>query len=532
MGVDAAFRRTVPSQLPIKEHEVLRVAGILGGSVPSEAAASARKEVLKWIQKRSGGELPPEAWQFETFDHLAGGRNSSGVRIVSDDYDVWAVRADDPDKKVAGRIWTTEVVVGSHKHGAQFSARLLANTKEFSFNISPTVPGFVLQIISKIGLTCGKIDVEIEPWNISVESDVGNLIHNLVSPDRIFPIFAISLPENSSEPLINPQTLAKAVAGLATVAVIPPEYTSILKDRFQRSRSVSNGAIRAYMPGFNEHSRPFDHRLVFPDQLSTPYEVEKCQRWMQILAARESVLRHRLGQDVLAFAAIRNESLKYRQISLAKSGASVSQQLDAAAARIEALEQEITGKNEELDFFDQSHREAEERARNAESQYRGSVYRIDELIRQLKQLGGQPRVAELPDNWNDFANWCETELAGLVSLTPAAKRGTRNAEFEDVALAARCLVWLSTTYRQGRIDGASGDFVDAIVETGYKNSRCGSDEFEFDWQDRRLSADWHIKDNSGTRIPSRCLRIYYTWEPETQQVVIADMPHHRRSSFS
>jgi hypothetical protein len=64
----------------------------------------ARKTALKWIQARTAGKLPESAWKFESFDHLAGGRDCSGVRVVANNEDVWVVRAEDPDKTVPGRI--------------------------------------------------------------------------------------------------------------------------------------------------------------------------------------------------------------------------------------------------------------------------------------------------------------------------------------------------------------------------------------------------------------------------------------------
>ena len=51
----------------------------------------------------------------------------------------------------------------------------------------------------------------------------------------------------------------------------------------------------------------------------------------------------------------------------------------------------------------------------------------------------------------------------------------------------------------------------------------------FDWQEGRLSADWHVKNGGNTREPRRCLRIYYGFDEATRQVVVADMPAHRRS---
>jgi hypothetical protein len=56
-------------------------------------------------------------------------------------------------------------------------------------------------------------------------------------------------------------------------------------------------------------------------------------------------------------------------------------------------------------------------------------------------------------------------------------------------------------------------------------SDCGEDQFDLYWQGQRYTADWHLKSGGNMRDPVRCL-----WEPNTQQIVVADMPAHRRSS--
>ena len=120
---------------------------------------------------------------------------------------------------------------------------------------------------------------------------------------------------------------------------------------------------------------------------------------------------------------------------------------------------------------------------------------------------------------------------GRVALTGVARRGCKKALFGDVAQAARCLLWLATVCRKRLLDGA-GSPRDETVEDSLRNSPCGSDEFTFEWQAQRLSADWHIKTGGNTRAPRDCLRIYYSWDDQTQQIIVADMPAHRRTGAS
>ena len=77
----------------------MRVAASILGNDPIKSAEAACREILIWAQKRSGGRLPGEAWDLQSFEYLSGGRNSIAVRIGDKRPEIWAIRTDDPDKK-------------------------------------------------------------------------------------------------------------------------------------------------------------------------------------------------------------------------------------------------------------------------------------------------------------------------------------------------------------------------------------------------------------------------------------------------
>lgn len=97
---------------PIREREVLRVAAAIEGEDQDAAGEAARRAILSWAQEHCGGDLPERAWQGETFDYIAPGRTTLGVRLATKAAELWALRGDDPDKRVPRRVWTTEVTIG------------------------------------------------------------------------------------------------------------------------------------------------------------------------------------------------------------------------------------------------------------------------------------------------------------------------------------------------------------------------------------------------------------------------------------
>lgn len=514
-----------------REREILRLAASLGGPDGESAAAAARQEVLKWAERRAGGRLPRSAWNHEEFEHLAGGRNCTAVRVSDNSRDVWAIRADDPDKNVARRVWTVEVVIGHKpKERPLLGLRLLVNSPEQELSIEPAVPGLVQQLASECGLYHGTERLDTEPWLIETAEDADRLIGALVDPGRRVPVFVLSVPEDAADltkPLIDPGPIARATLGIAITAVLPARFTWSLTERFGKQLSTYNGAIRVYLPGFTEDANPYaGHDLFLANRLSTAESASSISAHLRQIAATESLRRLRLGYDVLSYAAVRTHSQDLASARLAQGGASITKQLSAAQAQIASLKDDLRKADEESQWLVEEHDAIENRARTAEAQLAAATYRIQQLIEQLKAKGEKPDAnIPAPTSWREFADWCDQYLAGRVLLSPRARQEVKTPLFKDVEVVGRCLLWLANEYRECRLNGGDYD-LRVPFESGIRNDRCGADSFRFLWQGTWRDVEWHIKNGGNTRDPTRCLRIYYFWDDASQQVVIASMPAH------
>ncbi len=166
-------------------------------------------------------------------------------------------------------------------------------------------------------------------------------------------------------------------------------------------------------------------------------------------------------------------------------------------------------------------------------------YRIGDLEAKLAGSMG-PAEGEaiaafepLPSSWAEFGPWTEEKLSGRVALAPLARRGVKDPEFRDVEQAARCLIWLAVDYHDRRRNGG-GNPRTPVVE-GFHNEPCGDADLPFSpmkWNGRNINVEWHIKNGGNTRDRTRCLRIYYFWDAEAEQVVVASMPAHARTNLT
>jgi hypothetical protein len=520
----------------VREQEILRISANLYNGDTLATVLNARSQVLTWAQNKVIGTLPEEAWRCGSFEHLSSGRNCTAVRIEDELADIWSLRIEDPDKTVARRAWATEITISFDpvEEQSKFTLRLLVGTPEIILDIQPSVPGVVRQIILNPGLINGGYKLKDTPLLIPSMTGMNLLIKALLDPLRKLPIILLSVPSDAEDvhaPLLDAKMLAQSCAGLAIVAILPSELCWKLTERFGKRLSVYEGAARVYLPGFTEDANPFGgHELILANRFQTPEGVAESLTRLRWIAANGSVRRLQLGSDVLSFASLKAHGLERKQAELRNAGATDREQLDAARKQIKFLKEQVSESEKYQKEFSNLHEIAEERAESSETQLRAATFRIQQLLDQIKAVGASPdERIELPQEWEEFANWCDLNLAGRVILTPQARRGLRSPIFSDIEMAARCLLWLANEYRTVKMQDLSGTLRDVTVVAGVINAHCGSDVYKMEWQSSTREVEWHIKNGGNTRDPVRCLRIYYFWDESTQEVVIASMPAHRRT---
>ncbi|MBX9881818.1 MAG: hypothetical protein K2X73_07585 [Sphingomonas sp.] len=516
----------------MREHQVLHIAADL----PSEDGAfgRARTEILRWAQKRSGGQLSHDAMAGRSFELLAAGRNSSAVEVDLPEIHAWALRQEDPDKTVAGRIWTSEAILWrAPNKSPRFAARLTVGSGEAELEVSPAAPGYVLQLTNTVGLTSGGRALSSAPWYIGDEEAQDELLRLLAAPSRRLPVVVFSVTDRANPALtIDLDKLASGLCGLADIVAILPETSWALTDRFGKRLSVFDRGVRIYMPRFDVDADPFAHPLWLGARLASIEDAALVDRQIRARIAQFSTRAVRLGEDILPFAQLRSFARKAEQDRLASSGASDEQQLKAAASRIQALEAERDEAKQEAKGWTDEAEAALLRAEEAERRERNAIIRVQSLLAKLADASpADGELQGLPQQWADFEDWTDSALVGRVALTGAARRTCKKALYADVEQAARCLLWLAGKCRQRFLEGG-GSLRDEPVEDGIRNAPCGHDTFAFEWQGQRLNADWHVKTGGNTRAPEHCLRIYYGWDEQTQQIIIADMPAHRRTGAS
>lgn len=516
------------------ERDVLRVVARL----PSrEALETARGVVLDWAEAKAGRRLPPEARAGETFEDPFGGRTMRAERFKTADADLWSFRVEDPDAAVPGRSWTTEVTIGGAADDPMpiAAVRLLVGGQAME-DIVPAVPRLVGDLAQRPGLICNGAGL-VALRRLSGDVDLDGLFDLLERPERQLPVIVVSNDGSAGPPPrgdLAPPRLGNALTGLAHLVEVGSETSWRLTERYGQRLSVFGGALRVYRGGFNHFADPYDHTLYLPFRFAGAEKSDGLARHLREEAAAASLRRHGLGREVVSFHDVREARLK-RLLEQRRDdrGTSDAEQVAVMEELLSEAEQQSAKLAADRDLALSDQIAAEERADEAERRLAGYQSRIENLEAQIRYGsadGVAPALLE-PRDWADFADWAEAEFPGRLTLTSAARRSVKKALYESPATAARCLRLLATDLCDAfRGERGGGRLDEPRLEDGIHNTRCGGDAFAFVHQGRRLVAEWHVKNGGNTRDPRRCLRVYYAFDEQTQEIVVADMPAHRHTT--
>lgn len=580
---EAASRKIADRAVPSGDAGKLRVEAELAPQADPTATRQCRSIVLAWLQDEMKRSLPRKALRHRPFSLSGDGSACRAARSRDGVRDYWAVQLE--RSSGAGQVTTTEVIVGRHEGRPPTVGIEVVDRSVVPADASGEYPaGMLAAMAERVPLLQQGRTLSHRPIEVDSAETMQGFHRMLVDPEREMPFAVVSVPPGADDTeslRAQWRALARQLTGLAIVWALPAAMTYRLSDLVGKPLSVFLGAWRFYRPGFDHRARRTDHPLFLKNRMEDEGAVAEVTRQFLLMAAGE---RMRAGADTAlpfdyqtlvretgevvrgparlvaflrgTFGGRPAQRLEYA-LPPAGGRADAGRLLtdrapgqtgtDPAVVREPAVRGTRKAAPDEVPLLRRKLRTATEKARMRASRYERvkrraaaaerqrdeARRRAEQLAGLVRSLGGNPDAeTPFPATWEEFAPWCEENLAGRLVLAGSARRETGGAEFEDVGLAVRCLNWLATDYREARLRGGDPQLhgrIDDIAD-GVFNLPCGGDAFECSWRGRRRRVDWHIKRGANTRDPRRCLRIYYFWDEETRRVVVASMPAHRRSA--
>ena len=168
------------------------------------------------------------------------------------------------------------------------------------------------------------------------------------------------------------------------------------------------------------------------------------------------------------------------------------------------------------------------------------------LRNHLKRQRGDKELdtdVPIPRGYDAMPDWVRQHLAGRLILHPRAERAVGKAEYVESEMVYRALLILANEYRNSRMGiGSDESFRTALAKYGMDfsgsidRSRAGQegDAYYVNYPigtAQRAFLQFHIV--RGTAHENRyCMRIYFFWDDDTNQVVVGWLPSHLSNRIS
>lgn len=569
-----------PSGARDKSHlrTVFQFASEVGGEPgrpPEEVFAAAARVVVRWVSRKFPRSLPSCAYNLGGFElnHL-GLQHVLTVSLPT--YGVWSMRLVHPDAPfqghaaVAGRTWTTEVALQGKADAVRVAVRVMCASAEYAQEpIVLTRPGVVRDLACQVGLRDIR-GLDGQPWMLQTEADLAQFYEFVASPHRVLPVVMLTQPTPGAlwgkvaPYLLDHEALARECLGVAHVACMPADLGYAWTARVGKPWSAFAGTVRTYQPGVDfESGSPFNHPLVLAERVMfwtywTPgneklegeaafaaFLVNALQRQANTRALDRGgclfVVDARALQTKLERERIEREfgqradqeAAAILQVQLAELKRAHEEELAALREQLGEAEEARDVALELADAAEKEREDAQRESHNLRTQNTALRLALEE-----KQGGSADADMVIPATLAELPDWVETQLAGRLVLHPRALRGLKGARYENVSLVYEALLLLAREYRDMRlgVGDAEGAWTARREELGLRFSRAISEsrageqgaEYFVNYparSTRRVFVEHHLAQGA-TKDERFCLRIYFFWDTESSQVVVAHLPSH------
>lgn len=492
------------------------------------------------MQRRCPRPLPQGTALGEPFDIELPGQRFAATGIPG----LWAAKLEHPDDKVGGRTWSAEVTLAAKNEIVEFGIRTFCSSIGEWAPVERTRPRIVGDVVREIGLTEAR-QVDGRPWSLQSESDLAVFESVLLDPERQLPVILLTEVDPARVPfkvprfLLDPDALAQRALGVAHVVTMPSGLSFRWTYNVGKEWSAFQGAVRTYRAGLSfERDDPHNHPLTLPERIVCWTEDGDWAKAYTDFLVQQAFVQAVLGSNwhkrCLTFSEVRAKRLELAR-NEAKSDLELRQLYELETAN---LQEEIKERDEYVAYCDSELEKYRQELENHKRRAFGVTQENDRL-RALISAAGRDADSEIviPDELDDLQDWVQRYLSGRLALHPRAVRAAKKSPYEDVPLVYKSLLLLGNAYREMRLNRLQKEDFDAKLaglglecERSITRERAGEqgDTYFVEYpvgSGRRPLLEYHLG-KGGTKDDRYCLRIYFFWDAEEQQVVIGSLPAH------
>lgn len=436
--------------------------------------------------------------------------------------EAWTLVAQRPHERDRSMRWRVEAKVVRESGRAWASLRHALQPEGFRIapvQVQASAPKAVELLLRGLEVIADGRRITSDPVIVDAPG-VPALVELLAGAERILPVVVVSLERATNLPLADPGAIARALAGLAHTCVFDRADTSFaLTDSLGDKRSVFQGAIRLYWPGFSHVADPWAHPLFLSDRIAT--ETRAHGRFERFLLAQ-----------LVPVAALRLPASE------------VESRAQQRGAREQRSAQEAARKRAHSGLDAEWHAELE-RAWSEEERLRAQVAGLEarlerteaELAEALTRAAAARGSEEPPASVGEATERAAARAQNLVFLQEALSAAWRSPyqQPERILRALLALDEVAGAYRRGEM----GRSIKAECEARGLPYRSHTSqtargkyrrEYERSYEGRTIQLGPHIA--FGVGPPRTCARIYFYIDEETRRFVVGHVGGHLRDTHT
>ena len=508
--------------------------------------------ILPFVAKSLYAKLPPEAAQHLSFEISNEDRLCECVAVP--ERLLWAIRFRFPSKDET--VWYYDVSLVREDDRLLFGMKI---DTAFGADIRALQAKLPLaESLLGSGLLAQNRPVTANLWLVNTPEDVADLVALLEAPRRSLPVIVISavnryawrLTPSAPEYLVNAEYLANRVKGYAIVARINFHSAYALTEAVGKSWSVYDGACRTYFPKIDfDNGSPAHHPCNLKDKIwFWNYGDERGERaYTSFLIDTAHRVASTSRTDWTGLYFVPDARILAAELEMAHAAhlANAPERELAMQNHIAALQRKLqTAEDENADWLTELENATAE-AEYYKQENAALRLRLDALRAHLIRQNGESPDAEIPipDSYKEMSEWVKEHLAGRLILHPRAERALSKAEYTEVGMVYRALLILANEYRDSRMGiGTDEAFRDVLAQYGMNfsgsidKSRAGQEGEAYYVKypigsSQRVFLQFHIV-RGNSREDRYCMRIYFFWDEDTNQVVVGWLPSHLSNRIS
>jgi hypothetical protein len=445
----------------------------------------ARAVVQDWADRHTQGEV--------------------AIEEASDGSVLWTLTQPDDDDPHLG--WRSEVALGPPSALLRVMVRVRIHSVDAAA-VAPVsyefgTPAVVRTILRAATVT--DAGERVLPGHVELgASDVPALVAWLESPERRLPVVVVSRTMDAGSTLVDSNSLAKEVAGIAHVRVLSSSAAAwALTSAVGQPMSVWGGAVRIYFPGFASTDDPRGHRYWVANVVNNGL-ISRVRGWLGTLSASrtpEHPVHGRLRADRLQRLkdASADGEMLYEFIEVLEAEAEQQkQEIADLQSRAVQLERELEAKDGELESVKQSFAEVSRAVAPT-----SAPAAAGDLDAPLTVAAALDAVEEL------LANRYYRKKVVITPQALAAGRAFSDYKRpEELLRAVQCVMEAAVLVFEKRLGESPGEYFN---RRGFGYAATPTP---------------HLKVDESTS-PDQCLRIYWTADDDSRLWTIDHIGRHR-----